>query len=565
MATELLLQEHTQVATRNAAGYPAILVREVLSLPHLAEVALAGLWRHMRQELEETKILINKKMRNMRDEQERFRAYVHAILQQHVPQMGDDEMDLSWEKFAREGARSQRWYEYLRTLVDQQVEMKDFVVGCFIKDEDYESPDKAPRSIMALPDNMKAMLGGLFRCADQHLFRTDFGHWFSVKHIPVAARAAHVRERMGESRTATGDFSSFEKHHIGVFADVVAETYLHLFGKRLRNRDRKFVDELLRGTNSLRFRNGIRAEMQHTLMSGAPWTASGNFLLNTYLLTFIVLRERHPTENMQQLAARVFEVNGLFEGDDSIVAHEKFDQELIGRLGLRLKTKECENYSKASFCGIVSPPEHDDNLTDPIKFLRRVFTLPQQAMDSGTKRQNCLLRAKALSYLHQYPACPVVSKVCHAILKKTRSYTADPKYLNYRRRESYDEYCQTAAKLWKTERVIPLCSRMQVEELFDLTCEEQICLERQFQDWGDGKVDDIVYPQPFDKLLENAARTIVSKPTVEDYAPRINEDKWQNQIPRGLWVHAHTGYILAEIPPSTRPQTTTNLLEHAEV
>lgn len=366
-----------------------------------------------------------------------------------------------------------------------------FTIKSFLKRESYPSP-KHPRGINPHPIETNTLLGRLFQQLDPALFSLSNNHGpCFVKKIPVDQRAQFISDKFGDRPVNTTDFSSFECHHRGPFTEVAWFWIHHLAHRSVDKSILDVVHELLFKDNLCDF-GDIQALVPQTLMSGALWTSSQNGSLNLFIMSFIVLHSKYPNANATELARRFDEFNGCFEGDDGIF-EGYVNPDVINRLGLKLKINEStggrphENFTTASFCGIVKILDEPTNIVDPRKTMCDFFVLPPAYASMRDSRVLALLRAKALSYYYQYRNVPIVGPLAFAVLERTKSITVsvDDEEDFYKR--NILRSAIQSGQFWKQPPEISPAVRVFVEQQFELDVQYQLEYEREISKWGKGE------------------------------------------------------------------------------
>jgi len=92
-------------------------------------------------------------------------------------------------------------------------------------------------------------------------------------------------------------------------------------------------------------------------------------------------------------------------------------------LGMTIKLEMYNFLSEASFCGMVFDTECFQAIADPVKMICNFSWISRQYLGSSEITKKCLLRAKALSYIYQYPFCPVIRELCLWALRMTPQIT----------------------------------------------------------------------------------------------------------------------------------------------
>lgn len=435
-----------------------------------------------------------------------FVTYVHCIISQLNPAPVES-VNQDFNEWRKHSNRSANFLEHCRQLLTdtEYLTQNDLVADSFLKNETYPTM-KYPRVINAYPDKLKAIWGPLMHCAEKHFFsNTKYSKHF-VKTIPVADRPALLEEAFGDSPVVVGDFSSFEGAHRHVYAKLVCLTITKMFS---RCENAKSFGALLYTqmctTNTMRFKGlGVSAEIEQTLMSGAPWTSFANAVLCFYLVSYLRLKTDHPELDGRALFGKMGSYVGYHEGDDSITRGKAYDPDLVARLGLRLKSQMFKNCNIASFCGIVKPSGENDIITDPKKVICNFFLLPASETNSKDSKVLALFRAKALSYMHQYQNCPMVGALAEAVLYKTKSIAPDPRLLSYHQSESFAQAGKGLSH--KISNPSPK-ARDLVEELFGFSTSEQVRFEESIRRWARENTE-VYFPDQFEPYFDECARGV---------------------------------------------------------
>lgn len=268
------------------------------------------------------------------------------------------------------------------------------------------------RGINSRSDSFKCIVGPIFSAIEKVLFKMK---WF-IKKIPVRERAAHVFQRLysaGASYYAT-DYSAFESHFDSVLMNDV-EFQLYEYMTRDIEGGREFfelVSEVIGSDQTLFYKDFTALGIQ-SRMSGEMCTSLGNSFANLMIFLFVCSKAGIPEE----------EVDGFVEGDDGLFrfySDQKIDDEIFGRLGLTIKIEKHEQLHTASFCGLVFDPSSLTIVTDPRKVLAEFGWADPFYVKCNNVRLKELLRAKSMSFAHQYPGCPIVQSVAQYGMRMTR-------------------------------------------------------------------------------------------------------------------------------------------------
>jgi len=139
--------------------------------------------------------------------------------------------------------------------------------------------------------------------------------------------------------------------------------------------------------------------------------------------------------------------------------------------------------AKASFCGIIYHPDDRINVTDPREVLCTFGWASSKYLHFGSKKLKTLLRCKALSYLHQYPGCPIIQELALYGLRMTRSFNVRSFIMNDRFMSEWDRVAYLAAledyeKFGLVSRPVGLQTRFLVEDMYGISVNDQINYEK---------------------------------------------------------------------------------------
>lgn len=277
-------------------------------------------------------------------------------------------------------------------------------IDTFVKTEDY--PDfKWCRMINSRSDAFKVFSGPLFKAVEEVVYELpEF-----IKHYPVRERPALIRAlRQAGVRYYMTDFKAFESHFVRAVMDICeCALYRHCLSWC---KDAEFLCQTLMGTNRMRTRSGVSAQVEARRMSGDMCTSLGNGFTNLMLAKFLAHRQGK-------------ELRGFVEGDDGLFATEaSLTIEDYDHLGFTMsKLEEIPDPCEGSFCGMVFA-DSGQIIRDPIKFCQS-FGWTSSFVSAGTAIMEQLLRAKALSCAYETPHCPIVGAMARAALHETRGVT----------------------------------------------------------------------------------------------------------------------------------------------
>lgn len=402
-----------------------------------------------------------------------FPLFAEKFFERNFEPLNKDERlwESDWyDKCNYSGGRKRLLYKLRRSG-----DLKDFLANkSFIKDEGYLEPKQA-RAINSYSDVSKCFLGPLVKSIEKKVFK---GKWF-VKGQDVSCRPARMMELFGDSPVAGTDFSSFEAHHRGVMAHIMAKFVGKMVKKVATNFECKVLWAMMMGRNICRFKH-ITTWVNETLMSGALWTSLNNGVLNLVINSFLYARKKTGSDDIDVLLASLESFQAMIEGDDGIFNDFEPLAQDIADLGISLKMDHYPNFGHASFCGVVCDIKELRVMTDPKKFLRGFFWLPARLKEAKQTTRDSYLKCKALSAYHQYKHCPVVGPVSFAVIDKLRHISTVPgeKHLDKYKLENFRRAKQELPQRKCVKVEISLTSRATVESIFGVSVEEQLQWER---------------------------------------------------------------------------------------
>lgn len=414
-----------------------------------------------------------------------FRAFAEAALPIlfEPPQKSTLKTYDEWLRHANYPAKRKEYLYALRRKTFNICE-RTMHNDSFIKAEIYQKRSKNPRAINSYSDVSKVMLGPLFHAIDKATFRS---HYF-VKGTNPRDWPSRLLATFADGPVISTDFTSFEAHHTGVFAEVVYAWFVHMTRDfDLPETTRMIVRRLMLGRNIIKFAN-LNVECNQRLMSGALWTSSANGVLNLLINGFLAARaalpNASPLERAQWLASGA---HGLVEGDDGLFKDVGQDDAVAAALGCVLKVERFESCAGAGFCGIICDPVEQQIVKDPIKFLRNFFVLPARYAKSKPHVWDQLLRAKALSYYVTYRNSPIIGPICAEVLRRTSHVTAKSDGLEIWKRDQLDAAIAFRApdgrtRLWNLPSEPAETTRALMGKYFGIDVAEQLRIESQFRE-----------------------------------------------------------------------------------
>lgn len=355
----------------------------------------------------------------------------------------------------------------------------DYDCKSFVKRENYPAY-KYARAINSRSDRYKVSVGPVFMAIEKALFSLP---WF-IKKVPVTDRARLIRDTLESlgSMYSTTDYTSFEASFSPLLMEI-CEMQLYSFMLRVFDGQgnspltaiRRMMD-----VNLCRFKQ-FSVAVPGKRMSGDMCTSLGNSFTNLMLFLFLC--------NLKGMAVRgpfgTHDVVGFVEGDDGIFRTRlapPTEEDAI-KLGFLLKIEQSPEISEASFCGIVADSVDLVNVTDPVEALVGFGWALATYTDVKNDVLLQLLSAKSLSYLHQYPGCPVIQEL--ALYGKRVGKPITDKVLYGRNMSVYERQMYLEAKsaeadsrLWSSlQRPPPANTRELVQRLYGLDVSAQLAIE----------------------------------------------------------------------------------------
>lgn len=342
-------------------------------------------------------------------------------------------------------------------------------VGRFSKYEAHNEYKDA-RSILPRTDEFKTLFGPYTASVEREVFsKTDR----FIKKVPVEERPKHLEELFaGHRRFMITDYSSYEqsfKEEIMESLDIVM--FKFFFKDFSRDSLVWQLFQSLKETNKISdtyvtiFREAQR-------MSGEMNTSLSNGFANLCVGLFLCSEMGYPPDKVRLIV----------EGDDGIMAvpddGDFPNSQMYADLGFIIKRTIVNSIGEGSFCGLLYESTARDVLVDPFKALAAwgfASFRYKAARDSTLKM---LLRAKALSYLHEYRCCPIIGALGEYGCRVTSGISIN-KYLESRNLGDWERQKLIVASQTKDFRRgdVKMESRLFMEEKFGITVEQQLEIE----------------------------------------------------------------------------------------
>lgn len=378
-------------------------------------------------------------------------------------------------------ARKQQLLAAYLSLVEHPLGSQDGDYECksFVKRETYPSY-KFARAINSRSDRYKVSVGPLIAAVEKSLFALP---WF-IKKVPVSERARLIVETLmcaGSAYDCT-DYTSFEASFTSEFMNAAEQI---LYKKQL-----PFLDgagnpmlvalQRMSGVNVCKFKS-FTVAVDGKRMSGDMCTSLGNSFTNLMLFLFLCeengMNVRGPWGSI--------DVIGFVEGDDGIFRCRLAPptEQQAASLGFLLKIEKHVEVSTASFCGNVADPIDMITVTNPVETIVGFGWALGQYAGVGDDVLLQLLSAKSLSYLHQYPGCPVIQAL--ALYGKRVGKPISDKVLYgpvisvYERAQILEaQAAERNGTVWPQICAPPANTRALVAHLYGISVDAQVAIEK---------------------------------------------------------------------------------------
>lgn len=348
-------------------------------------------------------------------------------------------------------------------------------VKSFVKDESYPTYKHA-RCINSRDDKFKVMVGPIFHLIEKELFKKP---WF-IKYVPVPDRPLALRDLIYQVGALYGetDYAACEAHFDRLRFRIEFEFYKYMVSSLPEGQEfMRNLNEGLLGKNKCIFKD-FTLFVIASRMSGEMNTSLGNGFVNWVLAEF----------NAHRLNLTNFV--GIYEGDDGALRADPLPTQQDYRdVGFNVTIEPRTEISGMSFCGLVFDPEDLAVVTDPLVELVSFGWTNARYVKSAHKTRMALLRAKSISLLYQYPACPVLRNLALYGLRVTSGFSTDRivKQMSVYEREQF----QAALQFYKTRfqwllaQKIGTNTRHLVESKFGLPVHAQLSIEHQLDNKND--------------------------------------------------------------------------------
>jgi hypothetical protein len=347
-------------------------------------------------------------------------------------------------------------------------------VHMFVKDEFYD-PDnvfdnKYLRLINSVHDVFKCRVGPVFKRIEMEVFKLPF----FIKKIAVAERMEYIKNWLYRPgwQFYCNDYTAYETSFTAELMWAI-EFELYKFMSPDDAQGRMFLNDIkaLLADNKC-YSKFIAANISATRMSGEQNTSLGNGFANVILILFCAAKSN--------VRARL-----CVEGDDSTIsASGPLDVNWLKNLGLQVKLETHPSLGEMSFCGLLQADGSDQNVTDPRKVLVKFGWSNMRYVGCSDKTQQALVYAKALSYAHEYPHCPVIRPLCDWVFThiKPNKYKM-MRYINKLETHQRNKMLLALDNSSKIPEYAPSqVTRDLMERLFNVTVSQQLSIETYFDE-----------------------------------------------------------------------------------
>ncbi len=275
---------------------------------------------------------------------------------------------------------------------------------CFVKPEFY--PEAKYHRIIHSPTDYEKVLHGRFvKAIEKKVFSLPY----FIKKYPRQEWPEIIASRVGIEglRVYASDYSSFEANFVPEVQRVLELALAkYMLGAFL---DDEGVDDLVhtdrvRRLTSVMFVAWIEGRRASGQMATSLFNGFSNLIVNMFFA-------------MEINGSKTFD--GVVEGDDGLFAYDGKapTPEQFLEAGFTIKIIHVERYYEASFCGVVFHPDAKRTLADPIRMVTTASWCSRAYLRASDDTLRKLGIVKGLSYLAQYPGCPVIQSVALWLLR----------------------------------------------------------------------------------------------------------------------------------------------------
>jgi hypothetical protein len=338
-------------------------------------------------------------------------------------------------------------------------------LSCFIKDESY-SCYKFPRGIYSRSDSFKLKMGPISKLISDVFFKLPE----TIKKITINDRPKYILDnlkREGSVYIAT-DYTSFESSFTSLLQRKCERHFYEYMVSQLAQGPEflQFFDQyILSNKQRCKFKF-FSFDVECRRMSGEMFTSLGNTFTNMLIMKFLC--------KINDAECRM-----VVEGDDGLtsIVGPLPTEDQFHKLGFQIKLEQFDRVSEASFCGLIFDEDEKQNITNPIDVLAELGWCKSSYRDASYPVRLRLLKAKCLSFLYQYPACPIINVLCDRLLSRLTYVTPLFPWENI-----YDE--ELRLEILNNLKNIKLIepgpgTRELMERKFSITTHDQLLIEKE--------------------------------------------------------------------------------------
>jgi hypothetical protein len=407
----------------------------------------------------------------------RIRSFARMFCRKFLEPVTDLEIPSAWEyiqtRDAPQWRKDQLWKNYTTSPYYPGPPRKT-INKCFIKTECYEEY-KPARGIYSRDDYSKVYFGRYIHALEQKVFKLG---WF-IKKIPVKERSRYIVENvyMNGCKYIATDYSKFESQFTPeVIRCVEGQLYKYMLANHSDIADQ--FTAILSGINVCKFK-GFTCRIPGKRMSGELSTSVGNGFTNLIIMQYYAWN--HNNKNLYA---------GVVEGDDGLFRIEGNTPpaSYFEDLGLTIKLIEHDDICEASFCGIISDFEAQQNVRDPRSIMVKLGYTMSSKLHGNQMTLRGLLRAKCFSLAYELPGCPIVSALAKRGLYLTSTYQG--KIVQPIFEEGYwQRYLRSLWGKLEFEEINPK-TRDLVSKKYGIPIETQLAVEKRIENLDLGPIID---------------------------------------------------------------------------
>lgn len=403
----------------------------------------------------------------------------------------DPNTDLTEEEWIENGNNYPEWRkQQLRDVLLKHpiFTKRHYRVKGFLKDEFYPTY-KYARLIMARSDRAKIFFGPLAKAVEKIVFADPSTSGY-IKKVPVTERPDFIEDLLNHipGLPRGTDYTSLEASLVDEVMEACEFELMTWMvsacpdAKRIWNKMKK----VLKGMNNIETKWFVFSLLARR-MSGEMSTSLFNGWVNR-----CVTRFRWPGDR-SVAQFRTPGVVGVYEGDDAAFkplpqrnGQPQKPQLKPEDINFIMKEEISQSINEMSFCGMI----YDETRTPLVDIRWALLKFGWSAWDQVNMtepRARIIMRAKALSYLVQYPGCPVVSVLANRVEVLTRdvqrklvTWVETDRSIGHWKREEYRRVIDANP----VHKNITPSARVMVEEQFGVTIDEQLRLEAVFATIG---------------------------------------------------------------------------------